>query len=577
MDKFVVRYKTSDEALPLVWKTSPLPKSKPKRPVGRPHKGKLECEDANFSAKRLCTENLSQNSNDVDSLTDMCSENQPHDSVTQSVCLENQSPVTNENDANIPEIRSTDTCEKSENQSQNSSASSENSANDHLSGAAVSSFRGNYKHFTIKQKLEVLEFSKLYGVRAAARHFKIPKSSVSNWSKTDFTCVIRDKKGSLPKTGRPLTYPEELDQKILEYVLEQRDLQNAVSIEDICIYAAEIIQPVSPGFAASRRWAIAFMKRHDLSLRAKTSLSQRLPHDLEDKLSSFHTFVKSKREENEFDDNMIINMDETPVYFDLQPSKTINKCGEKSVLIRTTGSEKRHFTVVLAVAASGDMLPPMIIFKGKRDLNMSVPPGWIVTVQEKGWMDESLMLRWIRDLYLKYTKKDRSLLVMDSFRGHLTENVKKAFRKGNTVTAIIPGGCTSKLQPLDVSINKPFKTELRRSWGRYMRESAKTARDRGERVKAASKETVIGWLVSAFKTIQTKPSMIMYSFLVCGISNKLDGSQDNFIRSELCTLNKDSAEVQSESPETHEVDSDCDEFEGFDVEDIVGSLDDLRE
>ena len=177
---------------------------------------------------------------------------------------------------------------------------------------------------------------------------------------------MHDKKGILPKSGRPLTYPEELDQKILEYILEQRDLQNAVSMEDLCIYSAELIQPMSPGFAASRSWALSFMKRHDLSLHAKTSLSQCLPRDLEEKLSSFHQFVKTKLEEDEFDNHLIINMDETPVYFDLQPAKTINKCGEKSVLVRTTGSEKRHFTVVLAVTASGVMLPPMVIFKGKR-------------------------------------------------------------------------------------------------------------------------------------------------------------------------------------------------------------------
>ena len=150
----------------------------------------------------------------------------------------------------------------------------------------------------------------------------------------------------------------------------------------------------------------------------------------------------ARREEDEFDDNLIINMDETPVYFDLVPSKTVNQRGSKSVLIRTTGSEKRHFTMVLAVAAGGDVLPPMVIFKGKRELNIPTPPGWIVTVLDKGWMDESLMLRWIRDIYLKHTKKDRSLLVLDSFRGHITESVKKACRKGNTVMAVIPGGCT---------------------------------------------------------------------------------------------------------------------------------------
>ena len=357
-------------------------------------------------------------------------------------------------------------------------------------------------------------------------------------------------------------------------MLEQRDLQNAVSIEDICIYAAEIIKPVSPGFAASR-WAASFMKRHDLSLRARTSLSQRLPADLEQKLVSFHTFVRTKREEDEFENSVIINMDETPVYFDLQPGKTINKSGEKSVLIRTTGSEKRHFTVVLAVTASGDFLPPMIIFKGKRELSMDVPKGWIVTVQEKGWMDENLMLRWIRDIYLKYTKKERSLLVLDSFRGHLTDNVKKAFRKGNTVMAVIPGGCTSKVQPLDVSINKPFKTELRKSWKIYMRDSAKIARESGARVKAASKEEVVSWIVSAVSSIQAKPELIMCSFLACGISNTLNGSEDYLIRKESSVEKKDYQGKEHCDPFDSE--SDCDEFEGFDPEDIPRSLEELQD
>ena len=62
-----------------------------------------------------------------------------------------------------------------------------------------------------------------------------------------------------------------------------------------------------------------------------------------------------------------------------------------------------------------------------------------MTVQEKGWMEEKLMIRWIKDIYLKYTKKGRSLLVLDSFRGHLTDSVKKICRKGNTVMAVILG------------------------------------------------------------------------------------------------------------------------------------------
>ena len=38
---------------------------------------------------------------------------------------------------------------------------------------------------------------------------------------------------------------------------------------------------------------------------------------------------------------------------------------QKSVTIRTSGSEERHVTVVLTVPADGFILLPMIIFRGK--------------------------------------------------------------------------------------------------------------------------------------------------------------------------------------------------------------------
>ena len=55
-------------------------------------------------------------------------------------------------------------------------------------------------------------------------------------------------------------------------------------------------------------------------------------------------------------------MDETPVFFDMVPGKSLVQKGQKSVTIRTSGSDKRPVTVVLTVAADGFILPPMIIF-----------------------------------------------------------------------------------------------------------------------------------------------------------------------------------------------------------------------
>lgn len=88
--------------------------------------------------------------------------------------------------------------------------------------------------------------------------------------------------------------------------------------------------------------------------------------------------------------------------------KTVDQVGVRIVSIRTTGADKRHLTVVLACTASGELLPPMLIFKGKRALKgLKYPRGWINTIQEKGWMNEQFMYRWHRDIWERYLAKAR--------------------------------------------------------------------------------------------------------------------------------------------------------------------------
>ena len=90
------------------------------------------------------------------------------------------------------------------------------------------------------------------------------------------------------------------------------------------------------------------MDRNDFSVRPHTSLSQKLPTDLEVRLAVFFKHLKELRTNKEID-TLILNMDEVPVVFDTVPSKTLNKHGEKNVLMKTTESEKKRYTAVLAV------------------------------------------------------------------------------------------------------------------------------------------------------------------------------------------------------------------------------------
>lgn len=122
---------------------------------------------------------------------------------------------------------------------------------------------------------------------------------------------------------------------------------------------------------------------------------------------------------------------------------------------------------MLTVLADGKKLPPYVILKWKNlPKNESFLPGLIVKAQEKGWLDNELLLEWIKRVWNQQPGallKHPGMLVMDSFRGHLTDNVKKGLSKIKTQQVIIPGGMTSMLQPLDVCINKPFKCQLKKN------------------------------------------------------------------------------------------------------------------
>ncbi len=116
--------------------------------------------------------------------------------------------------------------------------------------------------------------------------------------------------------------------------------------------------------------------------------------------------------------------------------------------------------MTLCCTASGKLLPPFLVFRGKTIKNVKIPPGVVCTTQEKAWMDEKRMLEWIDKVWLPYVQGKPTLLSLDTFSGHLTEAVNDSFDKCGTKLLVIPGGCTSVLQPLDISINKLYTTVM---------------------------------------------------------------------------------------------------------------------
>ena len=59
-------------------------------------------------------------------------------------------------------------------------------------------------------------------------------------------------------------------------------------------------------------------------------------------------------------------------------------------------------------------------------------------------------------------------LIMDMAPSHDNEEILKLFSGGNREITLIPGGLTKYYQPLDVSVNMPFKNALREKYISYI-------------------------------------------------------------------------------------------------------------
>ena len=85
-------------------------------------------------------------------------------------------------------------------------------------------------------------------------------------------------------------------------------------------------------------------------------------------------------------------------------------------------------------------------------------------------------------------------------QAHLVDSVKQAVRQRNTDITVIPGSLTSILQPLDVSLNKPFKDRLCERWNNWMIEGQKSFTPTGN-MRAASLPTVCSWVLDAWRSL----------------------------------------------------------------------------
>ena len=186
------------------------------------------------------------------------------------------------------------------------------------------------------------------------------------------------------------------------------------------------------------------------------------------------------------------------------------------------------------------------------------------------------MLQYIEEILLLYVNRQRgdlgdismaALVLMDKFRGQVTDHVISLLEVNNIHVCFIPANTTDLLQPLDIAVNKPAKDFLKCKFEHWyseqvMKQLQGVADIQSVQIQpinlclAAVKELSAKWLAEMGEYLSDNPQFVVNGFRKAGILKALDGS----------TEAEDSEEEDSEEDNEEDLlsEDDCD------TEDDVG-------
>ena len=397
--------------------------------------------------------------------------------------------------------------------------------------------------YTIKFKLEVIEFAENKSIGAAAVKYKVDRHSIRDWKRKKDALqelsksVDNKKRKRLLGAGRkPLS--DEMEEKVLEWIVERRTKMLRVSrklIRKKAIIVYEDLKRTDPNrydekFEATNGWLYKFMKRNNLSLRRKTSVAQKDPDLLVAKIVSYILRVRRLRLKFLYQPADIIAFDETPIWADMVSDTTVDVVGKKTVSMKSTGHEKCRVTVGLAAKGDGTKLKPFIVFKGgKRDVEkMKKEYGnrCIIASSTNGWMDTDLTVSWTNTVLGQFNFK-RRLLAWDTYECHLMPVVGASLKAKKIDTVLIPGGCTKYIQAPDVSWNKPFKAYCTEKYDEWLETVGIHQITDCRNMKPPPRSTIVNWILESWKELS--PDLIRKSFKACALTSATDGTEDKEI------------------------------------------------
>jgi hypothetical protein len=227
--------------------------------------------------------------------------------------------------------------------------------------------------------------------------------------------------------------------------------------------------------------------------------------------------------EYDLDERNTYNMDEKGFFVGIGSrskrvfSKTVWQSKERIEAIKDGNRE--WVTLIACVCASGEALPPALIYQGSSGIQSS----WVDDVEvgkhpvfvfnsPSGWSNDDLGLVWLEQMFNRHTiakaRRGWRLLILDGHGSHVTAKFIDFCDANRILLAIFPPHSTHSLQPLDVVLFSPLARNYTTELNRQLQQS------QGHRISAKRAFCTNFWV--AWSSTM-KPETIRKSFQATGV------------------------------------------------------------
>ena len=132
---------------------------------------------------------------------------------------------------------------------------------------------------------------------------------------------------------------------------------------------------------------------------------------------------------------------------------------------------------------------------------------------------------------MKLHEDQPALLIFDQFKGQVTEKMFELLEENHVNIVLVPANCTDCLQPLDIIVNKPVKSFLRKQFQEwYAQKICDQLREPPTQVDPVDLRLSIvkplgaRWMVKVYDYMKSNPEIIRNGFKGAGITDFLGSS-----------------------------------------------------